>query len=142
MAMKDQDKYYTPELEEFHWKFEYESTMAMGIDTKKFYRKTLGTADLCEIYGEIANKTIRVKYLDRQDIEECGFEYDAPGNFHKDDLVLLYFNQETKSRGFCLFINDYGNNPDGLLYTPIISANIKNKSELKKLLEQLNINTK
>lgn len=180
------DKYYTPLKEEFYIGFEYESYY--GPDDyrsqvfDKFSEYVSGGWD-CDIYDtldcELDNKdpkfNIRVKYLDRSDIESLGFmliEGIKPGKddienyswtFHKkayptSDTGSLkdYYIQLTYSINQCY-------NKDDKLIDPIRSvsirykhlveswedkrnaayvingARIKNKSELIKLLKQLNI---
>ena len=131
------DKYYTPELEEFHIGFEYEwlnennewikETSPTEITIKDFNKQTYG---------------LRVKYLNKEDIESLGWfhKYDdfSFGEFIKSKNgevdYHLTFDYENKN----LIIGLY-NNEDTEFYDNIFIGTIKNKSELIKLLKQLKI---
>jgi hypothetical protein len=183
------EKYYTPELEEFHVDFEYEvfetklkesykdKNNNFVIPNFKLYSKeyfnelhlndkyweyrkwkekicdkntvfNFSSTIFIEKYTPLNIKNvIRVKYLDQEDIESLGFKYtsktvglwfkkegffDTPGGRHRlTKYELIYFpnNNELHIEGFL------GNDSEGKLFEGII----KNKSELKKLLKQLNI---
>ena len=151
-SIMEDNKYYTPSIEEFHVGFEYErmngdrwekseitetdfSAMLSGIDEENEYD---------EIYLGI--RSVRVKYLDKEDIEELGWkdiedrgmsenygymftkpiQYLSGGNAY---YKLRYWTTNNRLRienlGGCMF--------DGT---------IKNKSELKRLLIQLDIDEK
>ena len=123
------NKYYTPEIEEFHVGFEYESLgMISTVDGsnpkrwKKGYNKILPT----NLEQLIRGGKIRVKYLDREDIESLGFK-------HERLATYVY-------KHYSLFRVGVGNiieiQKDGEV---IFYGKIKNKSELKRLLTQLNI---
>lgn len=136
-------KYYTPDLEEFYVGFEYEKQLPRltgyhnefdGYDwTKVTFRKF---EELPMFSPETMQEYIRVKYLDTQDIEECGFKNMTALNF----TDFLVFNKED------WWIDFY---PTGILEiaggcdTEIEGVHfigkLKNKSELKVLLKQLNI---
>lgn len=126
-----ENKYYTPELEEFHDKFEYES-----LDGKIWKNTVFDFRDLEVIDDEIREKSIRVKHLDKDDIEECGWKNNPKidkGYFRKDKYVLRLKNEKIS-----IFLYD-----ENWIDKEIIhSIKIKNKSELRKLMKQLNIETK
>lgn len=136
--------YYTPTIEEFHVGFEYEymngdmwEESEMRIQDYKSDGPDYERSDSWfeeEILGGI--RTVRVKYLDQSDIESLGW-------IHK---------QYVPNRNICLnfelpndwFLNYwFGEIPyvevsrDG--YDTSFALNVKNKSELIKLIQQLNI---
>lgn len=131
-------KYYTPEIEEFHVGFEYEEFHFIGEkewwEPKTFseplmYGTTLSTS--------IERKAIRVKTLDREDIESLGFELlkeDVNGKafIHKDNNELQIWWS----------INDIIDIDNGQTYEDCITyfkGTIKNKSELKRILKQIGV---
>lgn len=152
-----ENKYYTPEIEEFHVGFEFEVLNNEG----KFYIPGLAKNEWSSIESNfgiftsvekiqrlILDKQIRVKHLDREDIESLGWhkhqktyfsfenkkiENHSNEHFLNDKLVLSdsYFLEITDS---CIIIQDYD-------YEVIFKGTIKNKSELRKLMHQLNINS-
>jgi len=81
-----ENKFYVPQMEEFHVGFEYERASYGGkllpgtSVTKEWIKDTLvadlyDINDILDIYNEGKQSTdIRVKYLDKQDIEELGFK--------------------------------------------------------------------
>lgn len=134
------EKYYTPELEEFHYGFEYECKFIeknkgevwlkseCGID---FCLGHIGDRDENQIYS-ISKKAIRVKYLDQEDIESLGFIHIVKNIYttHIGGDGYLIYKYDNK------IIISYGDiHESDNLFIGII----KNKSELKKLMKQLNI---
>ena len=127
------DKYYTPTIEEFHVGFEYESSYLEDYDTWK--KEIIDTADVGYFYstytGDAVPTEFRVKYLDREDIESLGFKqitddcYNLP--IRNEELRLLFENDILK-----IYLADKYSNM-------LFQGTIKNKSELKRLLKQLNI---
>ena len=159
-SMKEESKYYTPTIEEFHVGFEFEKR-------EDGQWKKYGSFDfefsLERTYWGITSKNIRVKYLDREDIESFGFE-----NANVlDDERLLFFKDFTSERGIescgLLYIPQtnwvllYSNikQADGVLqggYVIELPENkitvtggtrfcgtIKNRSELKRVLTQIGV---
>ena len=92
--MKTHNKYYTPELEEFHVGFEYEYFTKdwVGKDYThtwvklKFNQKEDYGNDLDNMVYFIETEQVRVKYLDREDIESLGFDLDQ---CTKDGCVFI-----------------------------------------------------
>lgn len=138
-----ENKYYTPEISEFHVGFECERFV--DGDWQKIVM-SVNFLSLEDIDEEISLNEIRVKYLDREDIENCGwsFEQQYGGtqklNFNKDmggtdmlgissDLFLDY-NLENNHT----LISYYG---DGDV--TIFTGTIKNKSELIRIMKQTGI---
>jgi hypothetical protein len=78
-----ENKYYTPTIEEFHVGFEYEYRNTVrdssGNQIKSMWKKETFGLDmpgwnLETVFIMIQNDNIRVKYLDKEDIESLGFE--------------------------------------------------------------------
>jgi len=130
--------YYKPSIEDFHVGFEYESEED-PIQGKWEKQKVNDYRDLINCmnyYGRDSDVDTRVKYLDREDIEELGFEtedngvcYDKLKSFNLYGLHSWEWDKGVSNQ-YKIFFNS------SLLFNGII----KNKSELKILLKQLNIN--
>lgn len=169
--MNDQAKYYTPTIEEFHVGFQYESfERVYRIDDEwdkgrdQWVKRTVLDINKSELQNVLVfhvsinnnyepnvewNKHIRVKHLNREDIESLGWEPTPKGmigNGHIDP------NDTFKMHGWFYSLSFRGHNPDlgdNISDRLIITSNnqgmvlfngfIKNKSELKILLKQLNI---
>lgn len=152
-------KYYTPTLEEFHIGFEYEYmngdkwekseiTIQDYKTTGWDYEKQNSWFEE-ELLGGI--RTVRVKYLDQEDIESLGFIRDcerAGYKFfleleNKDQLLLENLSLTTNMSDMFqikLWHKEKGLYGEDTYYGDILFiGRIKNKSELKKLIQQLNI---
>lgn len=150
-----ENKYYTPTLEEFHVGFEFElygSIGHIGLPRKDsvpgWYQCKIDTTEDYFMYNSFPIETIRVKYLDRGDIESLGF-VNAINSFataqkavltgeiamfYTKDNIVIVFNYKTTD----MLPADY--------YITIsidkkivFDGTIKNKSELVKLLKMLGI---
>lgn len=142
-----ENKYYTPELHEFHVGFECEmknSSDPIHFDWEKCIFKNDFSNELNEdycfeyLYTDLKDNNIRVKHLSREDIESLGWKLFKQGNvnfftfrmFTNDDIQMhVSFGQPAKIG----FSTREGEEFSGL--------KIKNKSELWKLMQQLNINS-
>jgi len=161
--MKEQDKYYTPEIEEFHIGFEFEvfevpfklgATKADGkwvagsLDTPKHFQAV--NWDYLE-RGVKEEGVIRVKHLDREDIESLGFDAEGQMEFDSGNWGPVYSlsvdDTEDKEKYYNLFIDEgllnivfceYRNSV-GRTEKTLFIGEIKNKSELKKVLNMLGI---
>lgn len=130
------DKYYTPTKEEFHIGFEYEEFYD-GEYIKCIYKDQKNKLELILNYLKP-----RVKYLDKDDIEDLGFIYKKedifklPKTFRGlstgDDKKLFLYHNKTN---VCIWFRENRGSEDTLF-----KGSIKNKSALKVLLKQLNIN--
>jgi len=143
-----ENKYYTPKIEEFHVGFEYEFKHSDSNDWVKYDNPEFNfeREDCC--LG-MDRTQFRVKYLDREDIESLGFDRTVKTNFG-----LEYLFYEDKNYKYCLYQTELEviifkacKNTSWLFppqfseeYKPIFSGTIKNKSELKRVMEQLTIN--
>lgn len=153
-----ENKYYTPKIEEFHIGFEYEQIPSFTDGTVKNqeeFENGIFEKRICRIgdspyidralNGVNANNGrggVRVKYLDKEDIESLGF------NKIEDDCFNLSIkeyrgrlNQEVRilirqTILIYLAMDMNHNDKDNLV---LFTGNIKNKSELIKLLIQLGI---
>jgi len=131
------DKYYTPDLNEFYIGFEYEYQSFSNWAKHKLEDFWLCDNDGCiEDYvpTQSSLSLFRVKLLDKEDIESLGFKLltTSYGIQYSKDKTLIKFSYDKK-----LIIEKYFED-FGIVYTVFI-GDIKNKSELKKLLKQLGI---
>lgn len=141
-----ENEYYTPSIEEFHVGFEYEilATDKPIIMWEKEIFAITTHDDLKIIDDEIRESLIRVKCLNKEDIEEVGFEYvggcmDGRTNqlFNKE-LNGKIFQIECSFKAICqvqikIFV------PYGEDVIIVKSISIRNKPELERLLKQLDI---
>lgn len=155
------EKYYTPSIEEFHVGFEYEAKERFGdgtvktqedFDNAEWIKLPMAECELPYIERMLNGRNaanglcgVRVKYLDREDIESFKFEHDQTTK----DGAYFYFGHLMSDKHYCL------NAPNARLskgedYTSIyiydvndngnhFEVTIKNKSELSRLLKQLSI---
>ena len=156
------DKYYTPVIDEFHIGFECESNYILinrgnYPESSNFIPFTLTDENIgwmLDAYIHDAYPTeFRVKYLDIDDIKDLGFEltesneYDWKFRSKNGELDLEYMvwftggavapkeidpNECSEHRLIKLF-KHYGREERTLVFRGMV----KNKSELKKLLSQL-----
>ena len=145
------DKYYTPDINEFYESFEYEYKPWKhgGKDYDRLewqkinnFNHLIYTDDInpiWELIEMIKNNWVRVKYLDITDIESLGFKWDPSHERYLElDGYQLYF--------YIIGMNDinsierritiYDNDTSDVIFKGVIN----NKSELKVLLKQLGIN--
>jgi hypothetical protein len=129
------NKYYTPEIEEFHVGFEYE----VNYGENRWVEEKLHSKPQVVTLPYMNLENIRVKHLDKEDIESLGWE------FHQQDHSRCLSSFWNKKNNFLRLTLKYKNSiPYVSIYhyegweTP--DMKIKNKSQLKKLLKQLDIN--
>lgn len=155
--MKKEDNYYTPTIEEFHVGFEFEfsgldghwkpypfekqiifkNKEESGINNGLFTLEWVGN-----IFSESKldlSQRLRVKYLDKEDIQSFGWVlkeeitrqqiYCFEKTINGDKYTLTLWEEVIPQ--IKIEVHDY--------YDIIHSVFIKNKSELKRLLKQLNI---
>jgi len=148
------NKYYTPELEEFRVGFEYEYNNTWGGFSKRIVTEENLMDKLINIGSGNDrvpfNYNWRVKYLDKQDIESLGFGnykravchwYKMEGHFKdgfgaygKWSKIRLLHCKDLNTIKIKAFEHSWDEEE-----TVLFQGKIKNKSELKKLLKQLNI---
>ena len=146
-------KYYTPDISEFYVGFEYESNYNKSNweTTTLKYEDTVSFFDNYE-YDAYPTE-FRVKYLDIEDIKSFGFTHTASlkgyqENFrieklfrrlneeHDDTMWQNVFLQYAPDIHRIIIRNEIS---DGSEDETFFEGIIKNKSELKRLLIQLNI---
>jgi len=137
------EKYYTPSIEEFRIGFKYEKFNKHGDEWEKMTNfHGFGVFD--EDHDDMEDNYIRVKYLDKQDIESCGFkvtniindelsEFRSIENIDNDSWIELSYY--LPDRGLSIFGMYTGKDRKPLF----LVGTIRNISELKVLLTQLNI---
>lgn len=127
-------KYYTPDISEFHVGFEYEIKLNGGKWEKHIFCPN--SENFSHRFKEetwfTKEDSSRVKHLDRSDIESFGFEGQEKNNtyFKKEGFRLVNWPKEPKK---ILVFRVFGDNDE----TRIFEGTIKNKSELKKVLQQI-----
>ena len=140
----EKSKYYTPDISEFYVGFEYERFIPRANATEEEcwenIKMSINYLTLDEIDDEIIENEIRVKYLDQEDIESFGFTKDF---IRTKSTTTLGYELNNKC---CLFWKNYKSDNSSIVIHELINNGdcifngiIKNKSELKKLLQQLNI---
>ena len=162
-----ENKYYTPEIEEFHVGFEYEmkerfldGTVKNQIDFDNAkWKSCISDSAIMYVERALEGKNaennlcgIRVKYLDKQDIEDCGFTKECS----KYSKILDSSCDVYMSEGMNIILAHYPNLNKISIMTRDYSENIittktawddkqinlisiKNKAELKRLLKQLDL---
>ena len=151
--METNNKYYTPSISEFHIGFEYES----NYNKPNWEVVTLKYDDVTSFFDnyvyDASPTEFRVKYLDIEDIKSFGFTHTTSlkgyqENFrieklfrrlneeHDDTMWQNVFLQYAPDIHRVIIRNEIS---DGSEDETFFEGVIKNKSELKKLLIQLNI---
>lgn len=142
-------KYYKPKAEEFHVGFEFEFSTQNSPDSERDWSirhigdSCLKKYETPETFKRwIANGDVRVKYLDSSDIESLGFMRVGEEEYQmliddSEDFYTLDVNYGLREEIKIVYERCTGEN----MHTPrtIFYGTIKNKSELKKLLEQLHV---
>lgn len=148
------NKYYTPTIDEFHvgFEFEYNTMSECGSSTKYVKNVFKSTDNVDNLFKDLPNDWYdlpRVKYLDKKDIESLGFtnknhkEIPSKFSYYKiiDDSniykIQVYWDMLLEERENLIRI--YKGRFHKYPYREIFRGDIKNKSELKRLLKQLNI---
>lgn len=164
-----ENKYYVPSIEDFRVGFEFEHKDPYYEGREEFQEAVIETSELVRYYNsqdklfnyweaehllsnilwDIENKNIRVKYLDKNDIESFGF-----------DCMRAELNMNNKHFFFKPWINIDGKNKTPvrcytLQWTPeknniviqttddvpsiLFNGKVKNKSELKMVLQMIGV---
>jgi len=140
-------KYYVPTIDEFFVGFEFEWK---NDCQKNVFETTITDPDIILIaLGDYEHQSkeyilnhYRVKYLDIQDIEDCGFNYKIDC---KDDRFIFSSKFKHYSDKNYNLLYSIRNNWAIIFVGEVSEAKtsfagfIKNKSELNKLMQMLNI---
>lgn len=127
-----ENRYYTPEIEEFHVGFEYEHKDNGVWKQREIDRPNqISAIDMNLRTPYMDGTPIRVKYLDREDILDCGFKKINEGIFkmHESNFGMYFIPSDNNRVEIYIDIYDY----EGCVFI----GHIKNKNELKTLLKQL-----
>lgn len=156
--MMENNKYYTPDITEFCIGFECEyynkhskNWLPMLVEESNYYVDYIGGPEEDYIFkGNYVghDKTFRVKFLDQTDIEDCGFKHtgravckwykiekriaDGFSTYGYWNIITLIHCEDNKVK---IFAQEYETGDEHTLF----QGEIKNKHELKKLMQQLNI---
>lgn len=127
-----ENKYYTPEIEEFHIGFEYELNEGYSEFISEWWIEQEFDFRDPERVNNFLDK-IRVKYLDKEDIESLGWKMDTeyPRCILFTNRKNCYLNYWLDSKIIEISSEEGSDN--------YFQGYCKNKSELKKLMKQLNI---
>lgn len=134
------DKYYNPSLEEFHIGFEYEIKYKSDNEWKPQVLSKLYDVGFVEFKLNRKKEDVRVKYLNREDIIFIGFLPSKVDNYNikesffetKDGSKWLNLEYFEENKGWFVSIDEEESQFG-------FAGWIKNKSELKVVLKQLNI---
>lgn len=140
------DKYYTPKIEEFHKGFEYQIVEYASLDggprKLQYIDKIYKGSEYHTVDVGIEYNKIKCKFLDRKDIESLGFKPDFERTwgermcFRNNIVALTYVPQDN-------WIRVYFKEKEPVKLEEVrgryCDFKIKNKSELKKLMEMLKI---
>jgi hypothetical protein len=162
--LEQKNKYYTPKIEEFRVGFEYE--FKYHKDNPDWFTVSSATwQDLDYTYDDYEHQydgkfeeTHRVKYLDKEDIEELGFEFGYEegngvlyGTYKNDPTIHISWDGDSVDPQMCFTLNwwikgtvpNHAYRKDEMGYEHYhkshFKGTIKNKSELKELLEKLGV---
>ena len=124
------DKYYTPTKEEFHIGFEYEYYGDRAPNNSRWHPKVLRDK-------YIIPQITRVKYLDKDDIESLKFVHIGSLWFENKELDCRI--RKWKGTELDIYHSWSKNDDKHTDHCKVFRGSIKNKSELKVLLKQLNI---
>jgi hypothetical protein len=147
----EKDKYYTPDITEFHIGFEFESNYTLFSKDREWTKHTLDHNDGWfweEWYVDAMPTEFRVKHLDQEDIESLGFKKEEYSMDIDDEILciisVIYIAYLNKDEKWCVCEMDNGDlyisgsMTDNPKIQPVrFRGKIKNKSELKRILKQI-----
>jgi uncharacterized lipoprotein YehR (DUF1307 family) len=150
------EKYYVPTINEFYDGFKFEENRhgqpkndAEIIEYRNaWYKETfkcdLHGIDLYTIKQEIENNNIRVKYLDDADLKQIGFKHikglsDISQSYSMDNGRYFIHLNCTRLSTRCVIKIETSVKENSGRTLVVHSIAIKNKNELVKLMQQLNI---
>ena len=135
-------KFYVPNISEFHIGFEYWLKSKEPTSTKRVPIIIKNFSDVQDAIRCFASDDIVVKHLSKEDIESFGFVCVGIGEYQKleddtNDFITVDTNFVDDLNVRICYEKSTGENVS-TEYT-MFDGTIKNKSEFKKLLIQLNI---
>ena len=134
----ENNKYYTPDISEYHIGFEYQSLTDPRQPEKDiaWSDEELRTeVDMMNVFKYMIEDDFmehRCKFLDKEDIESFGFIHDRSYMFNLGQYRLHFIQPDNELD--IIHIYDNESNDD-----TIFLGNIKNKSEFKFILKRLGI---
>jgi len=147
------DKYYTPSIEEFHvgFEFEFEKHFHTKEGQQSEWEPMVFRTSFVGL-ERISLERLRVKCLDREDIESLGFKltggkliegkrdiYELPyKNGREDGIDILTLIHPAGRENWCLIVEGSSINPVRDHHTRF-AGSIRNKSELKKVLKMIGV---
>ncbi len=161
--MEDNNKYYVPEISDFHVGFNFEYrirnrdggilTLENGEELKsnEVSKEWIPCNDFSEfdyfdesgisrVLGLIKNGDVRVKYLDKQDIESCGWiEKIWDNNSGYFSIGNYTFGYHDSSHNNTLNCFAHISKTEGGFNVAIFNGKILNKSELLFFMKRLEI---
>lgn len=148
------NKYYTPKGEEFHRGFRFEMPDRDGESEswKRYHYKLTPGANfdidkLCSHHQKTMKELVRVKYLDRDDIEELGWEWVQTKEIPNDDgdfKIQTFMYYENSGNIFQLTIIDESvritaKGVNRLRNGTLFAGDVKNYNELERVMFQVGI---
>jgi len=143
-----EDKYYTPESKDLHIGFKYEvASVNSDWYITNWTKKVFNQGDLTSTFIKYPGH-YRIKYLDKEDIESLGFVHTG-GRLIKNNVDIFSYKKDS----FFEYVLKYNYSfnklevyKEDLNYFEAINnclfdGTIKNISEFKVLLKQLNVLT-
>ena len=132
----EDNKYYTPELEEFHVGFEYEIEDLGDDGRTRVWRPQIFEGEETRTYfiEELEKGEMRVKHLDREDIESLGFT--NINNYFFELRTQFFIYRLNLSKTITIesrYIAQKG------FASVVFSGTLKNKSELISQLKRCGI---
>ena len=147
-GLYDSPKYYSPEVNEFRIGFKYERFLVkeLTLPIKKEYedtwapmRWTGGYPDRNSLAALIRHGHIRVKHLDREDIESFGFVWN-------ENWISFYRNPDFELQleskdgiNYVSIATGFWDECDVFCCDVVFRGTIKNKSELEVILKQIGV---
>lgn len=124
--MLDDNKYYTPSIEEFHVGFEFEyNPEPEGLNFWGEYQ-IHSTSDFKPVKDgntieqDLKKNLFRVKYLSKEDIESLGWKCVEENNYNNDEYFYKFSIGEKNDAGNRLYLNFHS----GYLYDNITEERI------------------
>ena len=132
--MKEESKYYTPTIEEFRVGFKYEVQQQEEQYGQCVYGN-IYEPTRHELGDNIDLNHVRVKLLDREDIEELGFTHIGALWFENKELDCRI--RKWKDLELDIYKNWSTNDGNISDMCKVFAGKIKNKSELQQILKMV-----